>query len=94
LGPKLVRFAAAWAPRPPLGKWGALVKVDARTGAVLDALFDLGGERVSSTSAVTDAGGGRLYLGNLNGAYVSVVDVGGGGGAGGGDGGERARDEL
>ena len=49
---------------------------------------------VASTSAVTDAGGGRLYLGNLNGAYVSVVDVTAAGG--GGEGGEEVgkRDEL
>lgn len=94
LGPRLVRFVAAWVPRPRLGAWGAVARVDAGSGAVLDALFDLGGARVASTSAVTDAGGGRLYLGNLNGAYVSVVDVTAAGG--GGEGGEEVgkRDEL
>jgi sugar lactone lactonase YvrE len=83
LGPRLVRWVAAWAPRPPLGAWGAAVRVDAATGAPLQAFYDLGGSVVSSTSAVTDGGGGRLYLGNLNGAYVSVVDVGGEGCVGG-----------
>jgi len=96
LAPRAVRFLAAWAPRPPLGRWGAVVRVDARTGSVRDALFDLGGLRVSSTSAVTEGADGRLWLGNLNGEYVSVLDVDGrgGGGEGGGERGGSSREEL
>ena len=94
LRPRVVRFLAAWAPRPPLGKWGAVVRVDGQTGAVLDSLFDLGGLRVSSTSAVTEDRAGRLWLGNLNGASVSVLEEEKGGGVEGQEEERRSRDEL
>lgn len=65
-------------------------------------LLDPTGEALSSTSAVTDAGGDRLFFGNLAGGYVSFVDGAsrkleearrgrsGGGGGGSGDGGDRS----
>ena len=37
-------------------------------------LLDPEGRALSSTSAVTDAGGDRLFFGNLAGGYVSFVD--------------------
>ena len=44
-------------------------------GAPLDALYDPTGERVSTMSCVVQHGS-RLYLGNLAGDFVSVVDLG------------------
>ena len=44
-------------------------------GAVLDFLLDAAGDVVSSVSAVHEHPPGRLWLGNLNGDFVSYVDV-------------------
>ena len=54
-------------------KWGAVLKID-ETGAPADALFDADGALVSSVSAVVQHGD-RLFLGNLNGDFVSVIDL-------------------
>lgn len=43
-------------------------------GAVLDFLMDPTGEHVSTVSAAVEHEG-CLFLGNLNGNYVSYVDV-------------------
>jgi sugar lactone lactonase YvrE len=71
-------------------KWGCVVKVSP-SGEVLEALFDPEGDQVSMVSAVTEsesevaAGpapgpggrgtGHRLFLGNLGGSYVSVLQL-------------------
>jgi len=54
-------------------KWGCVVKVSAE-GAVLEVLMDPSGEVVSTVSAVSEHAG-RLYLGNLAGDSVAVVDL-------------------
>lgn len=52
---------------------GFVFKVDA-AGKPSDALYDLSGARVSSVSAVAQDGA-ALYLGNLNGDFVSRVEL-------------------
>ena len=52
---------------------GLVFKVDS-TGKPVDALYDLTGEYVSSVSAVAQDGD-ALYLGNLNGDFVSRVEL-------------------
>eukprot|EP00965_Chrysotila_dentata_P143896 4753541-Pleurochrysis_carterae.AAC.1 len=52
------------------GQWGAVVKVSP-SGEVLDALYDLDGEVVSSISNVVEHEG-KLFFGNLAGNYVGV----------------------
>ncbi|KAF8061129.1 Apmap [Scenedesmus sp. PABB004] len=72
-----VRAVYAWLPdwaRPPLKKWGAVAKVDGGSGRVLDWLMDPDGTHVSTVSAALEHGG-RLFLGNLAGDYVSYVDL-------------------
>jgi hypothetical protein len=59
--------------RPQLPVWGAVLKVS-ETGQLLQWLVDLKGETVSRVSSAHEHGG-RLYLGNLAGDYVSYVDV-------------------
>ena len=49
------------------------LKVD-RDGAPADALFDPTGARVSTMSCVAQHGD-KLFLGNLMGDFVSVVDL-------------------
>jgi len=59
---------------PLLAKPGAFaLKVDA-AGAPADALYDLKGARVRTLSAVVETDG-KLWLGNLGGDFVSVVDL-------------------
>ena len=60
---------------PPLPRWGCVVKLS-REGEVQYVLMDPPGpaNRISSVSAATEHGG-RLFLGNLGGSYVSVVDL-------------------
>lgn len=57
-------------------------------GDVVDFLHDPTGERVAFVSAVSEASGGRLFLGNLVGDYVSVLDLRAVGSAVGGDDGD------
>jgi len=53
--------------------WGCAVRVDVH-GTIVDAVLDADGEHVSSVSAVTESEDGkRLFLGNLQGDFVSVV---------------------
>ena len=52
---------------------GIVLKVDF-DGQPVDALYDFAGDRVSSVSCAAQAGS-KLYLGNLNGNYVSVLDL-------------------
>ena len=52
---------------------GLVFKVDS-AGKPADALYDLTGESVSSVSAVAQDGD-ALYLGNLNGDFVSRVEL-------------------
>jgi sugar lactone lactonase YvrE len=52
---------------------GLVFKVDS-SGKPADALYDLSGEYVSSVSAVAQDGD-ALYLGNLNGDFVSRVEL-------------------
>ena len=42
---------------------------------MLDFLLDVNGDVVSTVSAVHEHPRGRLWLGNLNGDFVSYVDV-------------------
>lgn len=55
---------------------GAVLHVSAE-GAPLQLLLDEDGRHVSHISCVTPAPGGRLYLGNVHGDYISYVDVAG-----------------
>ena len=54
-------------------RWGCVVKVSP-SGEVLETLMDPTGERVFTVSAATEHGG-QLFLGNLMGDFVSVVDL-------------------
>ena len=75
--PALRTLAAHVAPYvfPVFAKpWSGALKVGF-DGAPLDALYDPTGERVSTMSCVVQHGS-RLYLGNLAGDFVSVVDLG------------------
>ena len=54
-------------------RWGAVVKLDAE-GRPVRALFDTDGSHVATVSAVTEVGG-RRFLGNLGGDFVSYVDL-------------------
>ena len=75
--PGLRTLAAHVAPYvfPVFAKpWSGALKVGF-DGAPLDALYDPTGERVSTMSCVVQHGS-RLYLGNLAGDFVSVVDLG------------------
>ena len=75
--PALRTLAAHVAPFvfPVFAKpWSGALKVGF-DGAPLDALYDPTGERVSTMSCVVQHGS-RLYLGNLAGDFVSVVDLG------------------
>ena len=54
-------------------RWGCVVKISP-AGRVIDVLYDPDGERVSMVSAVTEHEG-RLFLGNLGGSFVSVLDL-------------------
>ena len=53
--------------------FGAALKVDAN-GTPDDALFDPDGDKVASVSCAVQRGN-LLYLGNLHGNFVSVVDL-------------------
>merc|ERR1712129_212634 len=53
--------------------WVAVVKLDAE-GRPVRALFDTDGSHVATVSAATEVGG-RLFLGNLGGDFVSYVDL-------------------
>ena len=52
---------------------GMVVKISP-SGEVLSSLMDRHGETVFTVSAVTEFGG-KLWLGNLAGDFVSVVDL-------------------
>ena len=54
-------------------RWGMVVKISP-SGEVLSSLMDRHGETVFTVSAVTEFGG-KLWLGNLAGDFVSVVDL-------------------
>lgn len=73
---KVFRLLMGWLPRalkPRLGRWGLVMKLDGH-GAVVDCLVDAGGQRVAGVSSVTQHGR-RLFFGNLQGDYVSYLDV-------------------
>ena len=53
--------------------WGAVLRLD-ETGAVAEALYDTKGSHVATVSAATEHDG-HLYLGNLNGDFVSVLKL-------------------
>eukprot|EP00884_Botryococcus_braunii_P013679 jgi/Botrbrau1/22311/Bobra.0138s0061.1 len=79
------RYAVAWGGQIPLlyslplfklpfpKPWGCVIKVSPE-GEVLKVLMDADGSRVRSISAVTEHKG-RLFLGNLDGNYVSYYDL-------------------
>jgi hypothetical protein len=50
------------------------VKLDA-SGVPVKTLYDMQGSHVSSVSAATEGPGGRLFLGNLQGRGISMVQV-------------------
>lgn len=73
---KAFRLLMGWLPRwlkPTLGRWGLVIKLDA-DGRVVDCLVDALGTHVAGISAVTQHGR-RLFFGNLQGDYVSYLDV-------------------
>ena len=53
---------------------GLVIKFDTSTAEVLNVLMDPTGEKVSSTSSSIEFNN-RLYIGNLNGDYISYVDL-------------------
>ena len=61
---------------PPLASkpWGGVVKLDA-DGHPVAALYDPDGTHVSSVSAAVEDADGRLFLGNLGGRGVSVLQL-------------------
>lgn len=60
--------------RPKIGSWGCVLKIDPK-GKVVEKLMDPDGGFITSVSAAQEHGG-RLYLGNLVGDYVSIFDLG------------------
>jgi len=56
-----------------LKQWGCVLKVSPE-GAILNVLIDPDGSSVSSISAVTEHDG-KLFLGNLGGSFVAVIDL-------------------
>ncbi|EFN57394.1 hypothetical protein CHLNCDRAFT_20987 [Chlorella variabilis] len=65
---------------PHKPQWGCVAKVSPE-GEVLQVLMDPDGSHVASVSSVTEHDG-KLFLGNLGGNYVSVLDLSGVGAAG------------
>jgi sugar lactone lactonase YvrE len=74
--PLLARSLAAAAGRmlPTPSPWGCVVKVSPDGRQVLKVFMDPDGSVVSHVSSVTEHGG-ALYVGNLHGDYVSVLDL-------------------
>lgn len=73
---RALRLLMAWLPRwlkPRLGRWGLVIKLDEQ-GNVVDCLVDEAGVQVAGVSAVTQHGK-RLFFGNLQGDYVSYLDI-------------------
>lgn len=52
-------------------RWGCIVRLDG-TGLAIESFMDLTGDNVSYVSAVTEASDGTLFLGNLQGNFVSI----------------------
>ena len=76
LRPRLARHVIAHAAitldltKHIVKRWGCVLKISP-SGEILDVLMDPNGEAASTVSAVTEHGG-QLFMGNLQGDYVSA----------------------
>ncbi|CAE8620085.1 unnamed protein product [Polarella glacialis] len=55
-------------------RWGCVIRIDSN-GYPMESLMDPTGEHLSSVSAVTETADGMLFLGNLQGDFVSVLEL-------------------